>query len=123
MQRQSGWAQLDAARRAVEQAHPELKLELSHRLRQSRLRKMQALGRPPEVQLFSENEESLQVAAIDDRQRIGLLPASDAISTPQTECPLERGRNDHPTLIVGFRGPWANGVLSQCFEVIVASRA
>jgi hypothetical protein len=55
MQRHSGWAQLDAPRRAIEQAHSKLKLELPHRLRQSRLRKMQAFGRSPEVQLFSEN--------------------------------------------------------------------
>src|SRR3954451_13784829 len=90
MQRHSSWAQLHAPRRAIEQAHSELELELPHCLGQPGLREMQALGCPAEMQLFSENQESLQVAAIDDRRRIGCMPASDAISTSQEKRPLKQ---------------------------------
>src|SRR3954454_20389509 len=64
-QRGTGGGELDASRRPDEQHDPELALQLSDRSRERRLRHVQAVSRPPEVQLFGNRYEIAQLAQLD----------------------------------------------------------
>src|SRR5215218_5261422 len=48
--------------RAIEQPHAELGLELAHLLADRRLRHVEALGRPPEVELLGDGDEVPEMA-------------------------------------------------------------
>ena len=51
--------------RPLEQLHPQLRLELSNRLRERRLRDVEPLGRSPEVELVAHGQEVAEVPELD----------------------------------------------------------
>jgi hypothetical protein len=61
----------DDAARPPEQLDAELLLEPANRLRQRRLRDVQPLGRPPEVQLLEDGEEVAEMAQLDRGRAAG----------------------------------------------------
>jgi hypothetical protein len=60
-----GLCQRDLAARAVEQADPDLDLELRHGLGQRRLRHAEPQGGPPEMQLLRNQAELPKLAQFD----------------------------------------------------------
>ena len=71
----AGRSHLDVTTRALEQPRPELPLELRDRLRQGRLRDVQALRGAAEVELLTENGEVAKLSKFERgpvRARVGL---------------------------------------------------
>ena len=60
-----GLRQRDAPGRAIEQLHPQLELQLRDRRAQRLLRRVEALGRPGEVELLGHRDEIPQVPQLD----------------------------------------------------------
>jgi hypothetical protein len=61
-----GFRQLDLTFRPVEEPDPELLLELANLLAERRLADVQALGRPPEMQVFRDGDDVAQVPELHE---------------------------------------------------------
>jgi hypothetical protein len=64
-QRRASRCQLDAARSPYEQHQPQLPLELANRTRERRLRHVQTLRCPPEMQLLRNGDEIAQLSQLE----------------------------------------------------------
>jgi threonine dehydrogenase-like Zn-dependent dehydrogenase len=112
-------AQLDTARVALEQPHPELGFQTADLLRQRGLRDREPLRGPPEVKLLGDHDERRQEAKVDLHQRRTMSPpclgCNAAVRTGLGQRAGRRARWwCHASCCLTLRHPRRRGSRSSC---------